>query len=109
MPKGNPLSLIHIWRRSPSPEGFSSPSPIFISTFYRSVQLTQGSMLLTMTGMSASWQSFICLLYTSAQKSMRSVAVRCDLCKDWMKREGKSVPACVEACPVHARSVVQIG
>ena len=34
---------------------------------------------------------------------------RCDLCKDWMKREGKSVPACVEACPVHARSVVQIG
>ena len=37
------------------------------------------------------------------------VAVRCDLCKDWMKREGKSVPACVEACPVHARSVVQIG
>ena len=46
---------------------------------------------------------------TMAQKSMRSVAVRCDLCKDWMKREGKSVPACVEACPVHARSVVQIG
>ena len=28
-------------------------------TPYRSVQLTQGSMLLTMTGMSASWQSFI--------------------------------------------------
>ena len=46
---------------------------------------------------------------TMAQKSMRSVAVRCDLCKDWMKKEGKSVPACVEACPVHARSVVQIG
>ena len=42
-----------------SPEGFSSPSPIFISPPYRSVQLTQGSMLLTMTGMSASWQSFI--------------------------------------------------
>ena len=42
---------------------------------------------------------------TMAQKSMRSVAVRCDLCKDWMKREGKSVPACVEACPVHALSV----
>ena len=40
-------------------KGFSSPSPIFISTPYRSVQLTQGSMLLTMTGMSASWQSFI--------------------------------------------------
>ncbi len=43
----------------PSPEGFSSPSTIFISPPYRSVQLTQGSMLLTMTGMSASWQSFI--------------------------------------------------
>ena len=39
---------------------------------------------------------------TMAQKSMRSVAVRCDLCKDWMKREGKSVPACVEACPQRA-------
>ena len=32
---------------------------LFISPPYRSVQLTQGSMLLTMTGMSASWQSFI--------------------------------------------------
>lgn len=46
---------------------------------------------------------------TMAQKSMRSIAVRCDLCRDWMKREGKSVPACVEACPAHARSMVQIG
>lgn len=32
---------------------------VFRSPRYRSVQLTQGSMLLTMAGMSASWQSFI--------------------------------------------------
>ncbi|MEG1609990.1 MAG: 4Fe-4S dicluster domain-containing protein [Bilophila sp.] len=44
---------------------------------------------------------------TMAQKS-RTVAVRCDLCVDWMRQEGKSVPACVEACPVHARSMVQL-
>ena len=35
------------------------PLPNLHFTPYRSVQLTQGSMLLTMTGMSASWQSFI--------------------------------------------------
>ena len=35
------------------------PLPNLHFTLYRSVQLTQGSMLLTMTGMSASWQSFI--------------------------------------------------
>lgn len=45
---------------------------------------------------------------TMAQKSLRTVAVRCDLCVDWRRKEGKSVPACVEACPVHARSMVSL-
>ena len=43
----------------PPPPPPPPPPTIFISPPYRSVQLTQGSMLLTMTGMSASWQSFI--------------------------------------------------
>lgn len=45
---------------------------------------------------------------TMAQKSFHMVAVRCDLCVDWREKEGKSVPACVEACPTHARSMVKL-
>ena len=43
----------------PFPRRVLLPQPNLHFTPYRSVQLTQGSMLLTMTGMSASWQSFI--------------------------------------------------
>ena len=45
---------------------------------------------------------------TMAQRTLRSVAVRCDLCVEWRKREGKDVPACVEACPAKARSFVEL-
>ena len=29
----------------------------------------------------------------------RKVAVRCDLCRDWRKLNGKSMTPCMEACP----------
>lgn len=45
---------------------------------------------------------------TMAQRTLRSVAVRCDLCVDWRKKEGKTVPACVEACPAKARNFVEL-
>lgn len=45
---------------------------------------------------------------TMAQRTLRTVAVRCDLCVEWRKREGKSMPACVEACPAKARSLVEL-
>ena len=44
---------------------------------------------------------------TMAQHIRKNVAVRCDLCVEWRKKEGKSVPACVEACPAKARSLVE--
>jgi len=43
---------------------------------------------------------------TMASRMLRTIAVRCDLCKDWRAKEKKEVPACVEACPVHARVLV---
>lgn len=45
---------------------------------------------------------------TMAQRTLRAVAVRCDLCEEWRKRENKDVPACVEACPAQARMLVQL-
>ena len=45
---------------------------------------------------------------TMAQRFLRAVAVRCDLCEEWRLKEGKSVPACVEACPAQARRVVVV-
>ncbi len=44
---------------------------------------------------------------TIAQHFLRSIAVRCDMCEDWRKKEGKDVPACVEACPAQARVLVE--
>ena len=44
---------------------------------------------------------------TMAQHIRKNVAVRCDLCVEWRKKDGKSVPACVEACPAKARSLVE--
>jgi carbon-monoxide dehydrogenase iron sulfur subunit len=38
----------------------------------------------------------------------REIAVRCDLCEDWRRREGKSVSACVEACPSKALRLVHL-
>lgn len=44
---------------------------------------------------------------TMAQRVLRQVAVRCDMCVEWRARENKDVPACVEACPAKARMLVQ--
>ncbi|MGE4551826.1 MAG: 4Fe-4S dicluster domain-containing protein [Desulfovibrionaceae bacterium] len=38
----------------------------------------------------------------------RRVAVRCDLCEDWRRQEGKEVTACVEACPTGALHMVTL-
>lgn len=45
---------------------------------------------------------------TMAQRARHAVAARCDLCLEWREKEGKSVPACVEACPAKARSLVDL-
>ena len=45
---------------------------------------------------------------TMAQTARHAVAVRCDLCEAWREKEGKAVPACVEACPAKARSLVDL-
>ena len=44
----------------------------------------------------------------TAQTAHHAVAVRCDLCEDWREKEGKTVPACVEICPVKARALVDL-
>ena len=44
---------------------------------------------------------------TMAQRSRREVAVRCDMCKAWREENGKKITACMEACPVHALSMVE--
>lgn len=38
----------------------------------------------------------------------RVVAVRCDLCQDWVHKEQKTVSACVEACPAKALTKVTL-
>ena len=38
----------------------------------------------------------------------RCIAVRCDLCKEWREEEGKSVSACVEACPAGALKMITL-
>ena len=43
---------------------------------------------------------------TMAQRARKDVAVRCDMCKAWRISEGKKLPACVEACPARALSMV---
>lgn len=37
----------------------------------------------------------------------RPIAVRCDMCFEWRKQNGKEVTACMEACPVRALYMVQ--
>lgn len=44
---------------------------------------------------------------TMAQRARREVAVRCDMCTAWREKEGKRITACMEACPVHALSLVE--
>ena len=44
---------------------------------------------------------------TMAQRARREVAVRCDMCAGWRQREGKTLTACVEACPARALSMVE--
>ncbi len=41
-------------------------------------------------------------------RTNRGVAKKCDLCADWRTRSGKTDPACVEACPTKAVSLVDI-
>lgn len=36
-----------------------------------------------------------------------ATAVRCDLCRDWRAANGKSITACMEACPVQCLVLVQ--
>ncbi len=38
----------------------------------------------------------------------RCIAVRCDLCKEWRKEEGKETSACVEACPAKALRMIPL-
>ncbi len=38
----------------------------------------------------------------------RVVAVRCDLCQEWRKKENKTASACVEVCPAKALSLITI-
>lgn len=38
----------------------------------------------------------------------RLVAVRCDLCQEWRKVEGKEVSACVETCPAGALRMIKV-
>lgn len=38
----------------------------------------------------------------------RCIAVRCDLCSEWRKEEGKDTSACVEACPVGALHMIPL-
>lgn len=42
------------------------------------------------------------------QPGVHSTAMRCDQCREWMVKEGKDKPACVEACPVGARVVLEL-
>ena len=44
---------------------------------------------------------------TMAERARREVAVRCDMCSGWRKKEGKKLTACVEACPARALSMVE--
>lgn len=41
-------------------------------------------------------------------RTNRGVAKKCDLCADWKARTGKASPACVEACPTKAISLVNM-
>ncbi len=41
-------------------------------------------------------------------RTNRGVAKKCDLCVDWRARTGKASPACVEACPTKAVSLVDL-
>lgn len=38
----------------------------------------------------------------------RAVAVRCDLCHEWRRKENKFASACVEACPAKALALVTV-
>ncbi len=41
-------------------------------------------------------------------RTNRGVAKKCDLCSDWRTSNGKSSPACVEACPTGAIALVDL-
>lgn len=43
-----------------------------------------------------------------SSRTNRGVAKKCDLCADYRARSGKAAPACVEACPTRAVSLVNI-
>jgi carbon-monoxide dehydrogenase iron sulfur subunit len=44
----------------------------------------------------------------SKGRTNRGVAKKCDLCLDWKVRTGKALPACVDACPTKAISLVDM-
>lgn len=44
---------------------------------------------------------------TMAQRARREVAVRCDMCAGWRKSQGKTITACMEACPARALGMVE--
>lgn len=43
----------------------------------------------------------------SCEYPHRSVAVRCDMCREWRRQTGKKITACMEACPVRALTMVE--
>ena len=42
------------------------------------------------------------------RKDPRLIAVRCDLCEQWRKEEGKEASACVEACAFGALRMITL-
>jgi carbon-monoxide dehydrogenase iron sulfur subunit len=42
-------------------------------------------------------------------RTNRGVAKKCDLCLSWRAKTGNPVPACVDACPTKALSLVDLG
>ncbi|MCR5257670.1 MAG: 4Fe-4S binding protein [Desulfovibrio sp.] len=40
------------------------------------------------------------------EPATRTIAVRCDLCRDWRKANGKTMTACMEACPAQAIGIL---
>lgn len=42
------------------------------------------------------------------QSDRKGVALRCDLCAEWREKEGKTITACMEACPAKARQMIEL-
>lgn len=47
-----------------------------------------------------------CLEDLPACQDGRQIAVRCDMCRSWREATGKTITACMEACPVQALTMI---